>query len=116
MNAARWRCRIGRIRPHNGGAVVRVIDPVRDRQIVPIESRMAKELQWTRDAFPGGTIGYVLVAWDRSGAARISYEIGIASPIPLRLIPAYVHDRIQEEICDQSAREIAHDVLDERTR
>lgn len=116
-NFSKWRCRIGRIRPKAGGAVVSVLDAADVRARLIADGRFSGVVGEVRSDFPEGVAGYALVVWSASGAGKSYYCLPWNGPIPARLVPAYCHDRLTEDIVtDRAAEAVANRVIDERFR
>ena len=79
-------------------------------QIIPVDAGIRALPGEAERHFPGGTIGFVCVMWDVAGQSMIRYSIGKSSPIPPRLVPAFLHDVMSEDML----RGVVHEVLDER--
>ena len=110
----KWHCRIGNIRPKAGGATLRVFDSNAVREIAEVGRWLEVLPQRVREVFPEGLIGAAMVVWSGDGSSKPFYSVGNHSPIPWRLVPAYVHDRLSEEVNQRNARDAANEVIDER--
>lgn len=102
-------CRIGRIKPKNGGATIRVLDREQDPVMNPIGPKiMDAASTLARDPFFDDVIGFYLVAWRRDGQMPTThgYLPGSGGP-PAANLPSLIEERVRRDfVTAQEVRRI----------
>lgn len=95
-----WRCKIGRVRPKDGSAVIERLPQPDDEWVVGEVRKAAEEAYSGLDVIRGA----VVVFWDRTGTTRTAIYQDAGCSLPYSVLPSFAHDALLVHVTAQTLR------------